>query len=41
MVEVAGGGDLTDPDAEILFGSVTDEKMAGAVKLTIIAVEFE
>jgi hypothetical protein len=29
-----------DPDAEIIFGSVTDEKMAGSVTVTVIATGF-
>ena len=30
-----------DPDAEILFGCVHDEKMAGSVKVTVIATGFD
>jgi cell division protein FtsZ len=30
-----------DPDAEILFGCVSDEKMAGQVKVTVIATGFD
>jgi cell division protein FtsZ len=30
-----------DPDAEILFGCVHDEKMAGNVKVTVIATGFD
>jgi cell division protein FtsZ len=30
-----------DPDAEILFGCVHDEKMAGTVKVTVIATGFD
>jgi cell division protein FtsZ len=30
-----------DPDAEILFGCVHDENMAGAVKVTVIATGFD
>ncbi len=29
-----------DPDAEIIFGAVTDEKMAGSVRVTVIATGF-
>jgi cell division protein FtsZ len=29
-----------DPDAEIIFGSVTDEKMSGSVTVTVIATGF-
>lgn len=29
-----------DPDAEIIFGSVTDERMAGSVTVTVIATGF-
>jgi len=30
-----------DPDAEIIFGCVTDERMAGSVKVTVIATGFD
>ncbi|MBC8645562.1 MAG: cell division protein FtsZ, partial [Thermoanaerobaculia bacterium] len=30
-----------DPDAEILFGCVSDERMAGSVKVTVIATGFD
>ena len=30
-----------DPDAEILFGCVHDEKMSGSVKVTVIATGFD
>ena len=30
-----------DPEAEIIFGCVTDERMAGSVKVTVIATGFE
>jgi len=30
-----------DPDAEILFGCVADERMAGSVKVTVIATGFD
>ncbi len=30
-----------DPEAEILFGCVHDEKMAGIVKVTVIATGFD
>jgi cell division protein FtsZ len=30
-----------DPEAEILFGCVHDEKMAGSVKVTVIATGFD
>jgi cell division protein FtsZ len=30
-----------DPDAEILFGCVHDERMAGSVKVTVIATGFD
>jgi cell division protein FtsZ len=30
-----------DPEAEIIFGCVTDERMTGSVKVTVIATGFD